>query len=135
MLKSVYNNDKAVSDVIGIILLVVIVTILASVVALFVYTYLQSINQPYMIDFTVARLTPQTIEIMNNGGPSLASLNTSATNYLIVSINGVDTNSTSGILNNAVSSSAIYPASSGSHVVIIGLFVDGSEYKLYDGTA
>jgi FlaG/FlaF family flagellin (archaellin) len=135
MLERVYNNDSAVSDVIGVILLVVIVTILASVVALFVYTYLQSINQPYMVDFTVARLTTQTIEITNNGGPSLGSLNTSASNYLMVSINGVDTNSTSGILNNAVGSSAIYPAGTGSQVVVIGSFIDGSEYKLYDGTA
>jgi hypothetical protein len=135
LLQEFNKNDSAISEIIGVILLVVIVTIIASFVALFVFGYLQDVSKPYIIDFTVQRLNPQTIEIMNNGGPNLADLKTSST-YLMVEINGVDATSIAGTgtLDNNVGSCAHYNASTGCQVIIIGLFNDDKNHMLYQGS-
>jgi FlaG/FlaF family flagellin (archaellin) len=126
------DKDSAVSAIIGTILMVVLVTILASVTALFVYQYLQSINQPEMISFSVTRLNPQTIEIFNNGGPSLNNLKTNTS--ITVEINGADANSTSGELDSTAGSIAYYTANTSAQVTIIGLFNDDKNHVLFEGT-
>jgi hypothetical protein len=128
------KNNRAVSEVLGVILMVVIVTILASITALFVYVYLQTVSQPYMVEFTPTRLTPQTIEITNNGGPGDASLDTSIPNYITVSVNGQNGMPVAGGLTFSIGSSAVYDANYGAHLTIRGFFKDGHERTLYDGT-
>jgi|SRR5271157_3700995 len=132
MIKKFTKNDDAISEVIGVILIIVIVTIIASLTALFVFGYLQDVSKPYLIDFTVKRLDPQTIEILNNGGPNLADLKTSSA-YLTVCINNNNATPTYGTLDNTVGSYAHYNANIGSQVIIIGLFNDDKNHMLYQG--
>jgi FlaG/FlaF family flagellin (archaellin) len=135
LFKNFKKNDSAISEIIGVILLVVIVTIIASLTALFVFGYLQGVSKPYIIDFTVQRLNPETVEIMNNGGPNLADLKTSSS-YLMVEINGIDATSIAGTgrLDSNVGSCAQYNASTGSQIIIVGLFNDDKNHLLYQGT-
>ena len=133
MLEKAYNNDSAISEVIGVILLVAIVTIIASLTALFVFGFLQGVSKPDIISFTVTRIDPQTIEILNNGGPNLADLKTSS-NYLTVNINGINSTPINGTMDNTVGSIAYYHASIGSQVQIIGLFNDDQNHMLLEQT-
>jgi len=130
MNRDYYKNDSAVSEVIGIILIVVIVTVLASLTALFVYGFLQNVDKPYIVDLTVKRINPNTIEILNNGGPDLADLN--PIDGFTVTINGNNSTVVSGALTNSVGSSATYTANVGSHIIITGSFKDNKKHLLLD---
>jgi hypothetical protein len=126
------KDDSAISEIIGVILIVVIITIIASFTALFVFGYLQDVSKPYLIDFTVSRLDPYTIEILNNGGPNLGDLKTSSS-YLTVEVNDNYAIPISGSLNNTVGSYACYNANTSSQIIIVGVFKDDKNHILYQG--
>lgn len=133
---TINNSDEAVSAVIGTILMVVIVTVLASITALSMFIYLQGVNNTYLISLTQDRVDPTTIQITNQGGPNINDLDTSVASPFIVYIDTVVTAPNPPTqLTASVGSYANYPAHTGQHIEIVGLFQGNKKGIIYDGTA
>jgi len=125
------KKDSAVSPVIGSILLVAITVIIAAVIAAFVFGMTGDIQQTRIVAITsdVAQNSPDAkmIVITNHGGKDVATLN-----KLTVKINGTDCDADG--LKTVGSSVKCVGGSPGQrdHVVVVGVFVDGTNQVLLD---
>lgn len=129
-------NDDGVSAVIGTIFMVVIVTLLASLTALFVYVYLQSIHPTYVVALTENRVDPATIQITNSGGTNINDLDSSFASPFIVYIDNVVTSpDLSTQLSATPGSYAYYPATVGQRIKVVGLFQGDTKQIIFDSTA
>jgi hypothetical protein len=127
------KNDSAVSSIIGVILMVVIVTVLASFTALFVFLYLNTVGQVYLVDLTVKRIDTTTIEISNHGGPNIRDLNTNSTYPFVVYIDGVERSSIPPTqLTDVVGSHALYNANVGQKISIVGNFANNKKQVIFE---
>ncbi|WP_143767107.1 hypothetical protein [Methanocella conradii] len=130
------NNDNAISNILSVLLIVIIVTILASITALYVYSYLQDLNRPYLVEISVNRIDTTTIQILNCGGPDSVNLDSSVPNQypFIVTIDGHENFYIPPTkLTNDVGSYGNYHAVNGQNVIVTGLFKDGKKQILYQG--
>ena len=117
------RNDDAVSPVIGVILMVAITVILAAVIAAFVFNMTGDIETTKTVMIS-AKLVPEGIETIIQGGAGLAQLNN-----ITYSINGTykthqNTNFTVG---NVTKITAVGDAP---RFLAVGHFSDGSEQIL-----
>jgi len=65
-------DEKGVSPVIGVILMVAITVILAAVIASFVFGMGSSVKRTYNVAFTATKVNTTTISITFQGGPDVA---------------------------------------------------------------
>ena len=121
------KNEQAVSPVIGVILMVAIAVILAAVIAAFVFGMAGSISKTKVVAITMEQTDSTHISLTNHGGQDAGDL---------VSIN------VTGEINNLPQSLDPYVGATGTyelsavagqkHIVVVGLFKDGTEQVLLD---
>lgn len=141
-MKQFVQNEEAVSPVIGVILMVAITVILAAVIAAFVFGMTGNVSTTKTVALGVKE-TGGDLQVTIQGGADLPSLV-----YLKITV-GSDTKYTKAADHTlAVSETALttagsitvgevftYPSyTSGSRVLIIGHFTDGSDQILFDKT-
>ncbi|WP_456329725.1 type IV pilin [Archaeoglobus sp.] len=127
-------DEKGVSPVIGVILMVAITVILAAVIASFVFGMSSNVKRTYNVAVT-AQQNGDDIVVTLNGGPDMASLE----NITITAPSGC-TWSGGGISGNTDTDPAVgdvYTCDGGGtdgrdHVVVVGTFADGSQQVLLD---
>jgi len=122
----IYQQDDAVSPVIGVILMVAITVILAAVIAAFVFSMGGTMSTTYIVATTASQITDTNIAVTYQGGPDhdlLNWINISVDNTMehqernpYVGYTWTSTNGTSGR----------------DHVIVAGHFVDGTEQVILD---
>ena len=121
------ENSNAVSPVIGVLLMVAITVILAAVIAMFVFGMAGTIRNSHVVAITMEQPNSTHIALTNMGGQDVSDL---------VSIN------VTGEINNLPKSLDPYVGATGTyelsgnagqkHIVVVGLFKDGTEQVLLD---
>ena len=127
------GSDQAVSPVIGVILMVAITVILAAVVAAFMFGMSGNIGKSHLAVVTADKIADDSISILVQSGSDLAGL--------IVNLNDGDQH----IIGNVASPLGDQPLEVGSsaqvssssqdrinHVVITGVFLDGTKQVILD---
>jgi len=121
------SNERAVSPVIGVILMVAITMVLAGITATMVFSTIGNINQPHMLVATANQVSTENIDVTYQGGPDHTSLE-----WLNFSVNN-------GIVEHQELNPAVgytWRTSGGTsgqdHVVVVGHFVDGTEQIILD---
>jgi len=120
------NNERAVSPVIGVILMVGITVVLAAIIAAFVFSTTGIINQTHLLAATGSQVSAENIDITYQGGPdhtALEWLNFSVDNKMEhqelnppVGYTWRSNNGTSDL----------------DHVIVVSHFVDGNEQVILD---
>jgi len=118
----IYQKDeRAVSPVIGVILMVAITVVLSAIIAAFVFSIPGNIAHTCLLSATVNQVTADRIDITYHGGPDHDSLE-----WLNFSVEGVMEHQE---LNPAVGYT--YPSPNGTsakdHIIVAAHFVDGTE--------
>ena len=121
-----YKNEKAVSPVIGVILMVTITVILAAVIAAFVFTMPGTMNKTHLISVTASQINSTGLVVTYQGGPdhySLETLNTTINNNLEDSIDtprvGYSYTSNNGTPGR-------------DHVIVVATFTDNKQQVILD---
>ena len=141
------KDEEAVSPVIGVILMVAITVILAAVIAAFVFGMGGSLKKNYVVAATISQTGSDTADFTYQGGPDAASLMGMqikiGSKYFTAL--GADSGDTASYVFGAVDGSD--PVTVGSsqtltsaddittgrdHVVVTGLFADGSQQVIVD---
>lgn len=120
------NNDKAVSPVIGVILMIAITVILAAVIAAFIFGMAGDITSGHTVAVTALK-DGGDVRLTNYGGADVSNL--------AGPIDVTCTNATATTLGTAVGSSVTLtptPAGFRERVMAIGTFADGSTQILLD---
>jgi len=120
------NNERAVSPVIGVILMVGITVVLAAIIAAFVFSTTGIINQNYLIAATAGQVSADNIDVTYQGGPDHTALE-----WLNFSVNNTMEHQE---LNPSVGYT--WRSSNGTadqdHVIVAAHFVDGTEQIILD---
>ncbi|MBO8182573.1 MAG: type IV pilin N-terminal domain-containing protein [Archaeoglobus sp.] len=119
------KDEKAVSPVIGVILMVAITVILAAVIASFVFGMGSNVKKTYVVSATASRLNSSAVQITYQGGPDHQFV----TGLVIQSPSGC-TGLTNTVGDTATCTSGV--ASSNQHVVVVANFTDGSQQVILD---
>jgi hypothetical protein len=67
-------NESAVSEIIGVILVVALTVIMAAIIAAYVFGMVDHMGTPRIVSVTVHQTTPSTIAVTYRGGPDQGSL-------------------------------------------------------------
>ena len=130
---STKKNEEAVSPVIGVILMVAVTVILAAIIAAFVFGMAGNIQSSKDVGVTLTRNSSSFGVLTIQGGTSLSQL--SEINY---TINGGSEKEFLPVATSPVSAGKTYgtrdtaDVPTGSRVIIIGHFTDGSNQVLID---
>ncbi len=123
-------DEKGVSPVIGVILMVAITVILAAVIASFVFGMGSSVKKTYNVAVTAQQQGTNVIVTLQGGPdvPSLSSINVTCTDS-----SGTSTTATLGT---TVGSSVTLACGTGGadRVLVVGTFQDGTQQVLLDTT-
>jgi flagellin-like protein len=131
-MKTIKNDEEAVSPVIGVILMVAIVVILAAIIAAFVFGMVGSTTSSKTVGMTVSPNTTG-ITILWQGGSDLNSLT-----GLNISVNGGTSTGvspafpTGGVSVGETEFVAVSGGGFDKQVVLIGRFVDGTDQVIFD---
>jgi FlaG/FlaF family flagellin (archaellin) len=68
------TNESAVSEIIGVILVVALTVIMAAIIAAFVFGMVDTMGTPRIISVTVLQTSPSSIAVTYRGGPDQGSL-------------------------------------------------------------
>jgi flagellin-like protein len=120
---STKKNEEAVSPVIGVILMVAVTVILAAIIAAFVFGMAGNVKSTKVVAYTLERTNANTISATCMGGNDLPSLD-------IVTWQGADGGSST--VGTTIGSVSTATATSGTRVMLIGKFKDGTEQILLD---
>lgn len=133
------KNEDAVSPVIGVILMVAITVILAAVIAAFVFGMAGNIQKTKVVTATVARVDGDTISVTFQGGQDAGSLK--AITFTAQEPDGTDItdlsvtrmyNSEDPLAVGKTVSTTSTSLTSGSHIIGVGTFLDGSTQVIID---
>ena len=126
------ENEKAVSPVIGVILMVAITVILAAVIAAFVFGMANAVPASKNVAIVAHKDSPSAITFTNYGGKDIEKINS-------ISITAYgDTDEYTGSLGLPVSSTTTITATTigdfggNNRVVAVGTFMDGTTTILLD---
>jgi flagellin-like protein len=126
-----FENNSAVSPVIGVLLMVAITVILAAVIAVFVFNMADNIQTSKVVAITMQQPDGTHISLTNMGGQdagSLVSVNVTGDLKVLPAVK----------LGASVGSTNTYELSTGAgqkHIIAVGLFKDGTEQVLIDAQA
>lgn len=126
-----FENNSAVSPVIGVLLMVSITVILAAVVATFVFGMADQIQGSHIVMITMSQPDGTHISLTNMGGQDADSL-------VSVNVTGDLKVLPAPKLGASVGSTQTYELSTGAgqkHIIAVGLFRDGTEQVLIDAQA
>jgi len=140
---ALHKNDDAVSPVIGVILMVAITVILAAVIAAYVFGMSGNIQKTKIVAATALMTTGGGIEITYQGGQdadSLSGINITAPNgsfwYTIDSDGTLAESGSTAVPPRIGAVMKLYPAadwpSGQRHIVVVGIFNDGSSHVILD---
>ena len=121
------ENEEAVSPVIGVILMVAITVILATIIAPFVFSIGGSLKKSYLVAATASQSGPNTIDFTYHGGPDhnmVQGLNYSVGNGTRTAVPSPSPGTTWFNTGNA--------STGKDHVVVSAYFSDGSEQVILD---
>ena len=121
------ENSSAVSPVIGVLLMVAITVILAAVIAAFVFGMAGSISKTKVVAITMEQIDSTHISLTNNGGQDVSDL-------ISINVTGEIINLPQS-LEPYVGATKNYELEGGAgqkHIVVVGLFKDGTEQVLLD---
>lgn len=125
------KNEEAVSQVIGVILMVAVTVILSAVIASFVFGMSNNIQKTKVVAVTGQRIDASHVLFTNYGGQDAATLSsvalTTSTNSTIGWLNA-----TSGSL--PVGATITKPAGNTEVITAVGYFTDGTSQVLSSGT-
>ncbi|MBO8180842.1 MAG: type IV pilin N-terminal domain-containing protein, partial [Archaeoglobus sp.] len=123
-------DEKGVSPVIGVILMVAITVILAAVIASFVFGMGSSVKKTYNVAVTAQQLGDN-VTVTLVGGPDVQSLQS-----ISVNCTASDGTTDSGTLDTTVGSTITLNCGTGGadRVLVVGKFKDGTEQVLLDTT-
>jgi flagellin-like protein len=137
-------NEKGVSPVIGVILMVAITVILAAVIASFVFGMGTSVKKTYLVSATLSKICAVgeetcDVQIMYTGGPDDAAV-VSVTAKAIkpdgttVTCTGEEFDGTSKPNVGAIATcpDASTPGEAKTHVVVVATFTDGTQQVILD---
>lgn len=68
------TNESAVSEIIGVILVVALTVIMAAIIAAFVFGMVDTMGTPRIISVTIQQTSPSAIAVTYRGGPDQGSL-------------------------------------------------------------
>jgi flagellin-like protein len=139
----VLKNDDAVSPIIGVILMVAITVILAAVIASYVFGMSGTVQKTKLVAATALMTTGGDIDITYQGGQdadSLTGLNITAPNgsfwYTIDSTGTLADSGSAPVAPRVGAVMKLHPAadwpSGQKHIVVIGIFNDGSSHVVLD---
>ena len=121
------ENSNAVSPVIGVLLMVAITVILAAVIAAFVFGMAGSISKTKVVAITMEQVDSTHISLTNNGGQDVSDLiSINVTGQITLLPQSLDPH---------VGATGTYELEGGAgqkHIVVVGLFKDGTEQVLLD---
>lgn len=126
-----FENNNAVSPVIGVLLMVAITVILAAVIATFVFNMAGTIQTSKVVAITMQQPDSTHISLTNMGGQdagNLVSVNVTGDLKVLPAVK----------LESYVGASRSYELSTGAgqkHIIAVGLFKDGTEQVLIDAQA
>ena len=126
-----FENNSAVSPVIGVLLMVAITVILAAVIAVFVFNMAGTIQTSKVVAITMQQPDGTHISLTNMGGQDAGSL-------VSVNVTGDLKVLPATKLGASVGSTQTYELSTGAgqkHIIAVGLFKDGTEQVLIDEQA
>jgi len=131
-------NEKGVSPVIGVILMVAITVILAAVIASFVFGMASTVKKTYFVSATASKSCVGTdcqVQIVYNGGPddfAVSSVTATATgpDGNPVTCTGFETKPSVGKI--ATCSGVGDPTNRNTHVVVAATFNDGTQQVILD---
>jgi flagellin-like protein len=139
------KNDKAVSPVIGVILMVAITVILAAVIAAYVFGMSGNVQKSKVVAATALMTTGGNIEITYQGGQdadSLSGMNITAPNgsfwYTIDSAGTLAASGSTAAAPRVGAVMRLIPPSptdwsaGQKHIVVVGTFNDGSSHVILD---
>ena len=142
------KNDEAVSPVIGVILMVAITVILAAVIAAYVFGMSGNVQKTKVVAATAVMTTRGGIDITYQGGQdadSLSGINITAPNgsywYSIDSEGTLAESGSTPVPPRIGAVMTLIPPPSGSsdpwpdgqrHIVVVGIFNDGSSHVILD---
>ena len=121
------KNEQAVSPVIGVLLMVAITVILAAVIAAFVFGMAGSISKTKVVAITMEQVNSTHISLTNNGGQDVSDL-------ISINVTGQITLLPQSLAPH-VGATKNYELEGGAgqkHIVVVGLFKDGTEQVLLD---
>ena len=121
------KNEQAVSPVIGVLLMVAITVILAAVIAAFVFGMAGSISKTKIVAITMEQVDSTRISLTNNGGQDVSDL-------ISINVTGEITGLPQSLAPH-VGATDTYGLTTGAgqkHIVVVGLFKDGTEQVLLD---
>lgn len=120
------KDERAVSPVIGVILMVAITVILAAVIAAFVFNMPGNVSSSYVVVCTANQISENNIDVTYQGGPDGDMLD-----WINISVNNTFEHQEE---NPAVGYT--WPSYNGTsnrdHVIVTGRFVDGNEQVILD---
>jgi len=140
------KDEEAVSPVIGVILMVAITVILAAVIAAFVFGMGGSLKKNYVVAATISQTGSDDADFTYQGGPDASSLmgikikigdvyftNAGVESTSVVYAFGSDTASDPVSVGESQTLTSVDEITTGrDHVVVTGLFADGSEQVIMD---
>ena len=120
------KDERAVSPVIGVILMVAITVVLAAVIAAYVFNMTGTVSSSYIVVCTASQITENDIDVTYQGGPDSDMLN-----WINISVDNefehMEENPAVGYT---------WPSGNGTsgrdHVIVTGRFVDGNEQVILD---
>lgn len=125
-----FNNEEAVSPVIGVILMVAITVILAAVIGVFVFGLAGGIQSTKTVAFIANQNTSNGIDLVVHGGPDLSKVN-----WVNITIDGTRVTSYGGtpeVGEIIGDSSGSITDISGSRVIVTAGYSDGSSAIVVD---
>ena len=126
------KKDDAVSEVIGVIVMVALTVILAAIIGAFVFGLAGNIAKTKLVAATAVKPNSSAIEVVYQGGqdaPSVVNLNVSVNGGPIITMGGNSSPMTVGCSTTIYSSNAFTLPT---HVIVIATYNDGSQQVVLD---
>ena len=141
------ENEKAVTPIVGTIMLVALTVILAAIVTAFIFGFAgQSLQPPKMVSATMERTNATSVSVTYYGGPDAGALIgmvytiNDSSNVVVSSgsqsviISGNQVIAKAGAIPVGIGMTAIATNPKKDHVVVTGLFSDGSSAIIAEST-
>jgi flagellin-like protein len=131
------KDEKGVSPVIGVILMVAITVILAAVIASFVFGMSSTVKKMYLVSATASKVCEQgqnkcDVQIVYTGGPDDPAVSLLAVALPSDCTDNFDTNKKPQVGAIATCKNAASPGDRNTHVVVVATFTDGTQQVILD---
>jgi len=138
--KTISENNDAVSPVIGVILMVAITVILAAVIAAYVFGVGGGVQKQYMVGAVISQVSPSQIDVTYLGGGDADSVDfitvrVTTADGVVVNSYFNDKNSSNGIADILPGTASIVSSNNFTyidHVIVTATFLDGNQQVIME---